>query len=135
MTGINIQAPYSGWIMFGKKTIETRTYPLPPKYKDKKLLIVETNGPNTNLPARIKGTVIFSCSFKYENEDHFREDQNKHLVVKGARFDWTDEKGKYGWVIKEAGLLGVQPVVNKRKGIIYTTNLEMPNCGEYNFNP
>ena len=130
MTGINIQPPYSGWILLNKKTIETRTYPLPPKYKNKKLLLIETSGPNTNFPAMIVGTVIFSSSFKYENEEHFRQDQHKHLVYKGTRFDWTDEKGKYGWLIKEARMFEAKTPVNKRKGIVYTTGLEMPKHQE-----
>ena len=120
-TGINIQWPISQEILSGKKTIETRTYPLPQKYLNEEMLLIETPGPQGDFKARITAIIKFTDCFLYKSPREFYADYARHLVDKNSPWAWRD-KSKYGWkveVIKE-----VKPHRRcAKKGIIYTKHL------------
>ena len=102
-TGINIQWPISQSILSERKTIETRTYPLPLKYLNQEMLLVETPGAKGKFKARIIAIIKFTACFKYKSKKSFYEDYYQHLVDKESPWAWRD-KEKYGWkveVVKE----------------------------------
>ena len=53
MTGLNVQAPWTGLLISGEKSVETRSYPLPKKYVGEKLALVETPGKSGSFKRRI----------------------------------------------------------------------------------
>ena len=68
--GVNIQWPWSELLLTGKKSVETRSYPLPEKYLGQWLAVIETPGPHGKREAgidkaRITGKIMFSESFQY----------------------------------------------------------------------
>lgn len=124
MTGVNIQFPWSNLLINYVKSIETRSYPLPIRYENKELALVETPGKNGKFKARIIGTVTFSHSFKYRDERAWLDDHNKHLVSQDdSQYKWNKNKPKYGWVVSHIKKFDKPVDISKRKGIIFTTGL------------
>lgn len=123
-TGLNIQFPISELITSKKKSIETRTYPIPDKYKNVPMLMVETPGPKGNFKSRIVAVIVFEDSFKYDNANAFYADKSKHHVTPDSDWAWQDSRPKWGWKIKS--VKKVKPrEVRKRLGIKYTLNLSL----------
>ena len=123
-TGINIQYPISRYIISGEKTIETRTYPLPDKYKNVDLAFIETPGQGGNFKSRIVGLIRFSGCFKYEGRDKFYEDFERHLVSMKSRWAW-DGRDKWGWVIDEVRPLDGEIEIKQKKGIVWTSEVSL----------
>ena len=122
-TGINIQFPISSDILSGKKTIETRTYPIPKAYLGVTMLVVETPGPKGKFKSRIVAKIRFSECFLYSSKKHFYGDSKKHLVTPESPWAWAD-KPKWGWVINFVEVLA-EPVKPGKIGIRYTKNLRL----------
>ncbi|MGE3263220.1 MAG: hypothetical protein AB7K68_15675 [Bacteriovoracia bacterium] len=125
IAGINIQFPISQLILKGEKTIETRTYPIPSHYVGRELAIIETPGVNGDFEARIVGTIIFSGCFAYENQRSFYADQSRHRVSSASPWRWTDERPKWGWEISKVVTFGAPIPAPKRRGIVYTKDVEI----------
>lgn len=120
--GINIQSPISQDIVSGKKTIETRTYPLPEKYLNKEIALIETPGPQGDFRARIIAIIKFTDCFKYKNKTQFYNDSELHLVTENSPWAWKD-KPKFGWQVEIVKKLSQPVIVNKRKGIVFTRDV------------
>lgn len=125
VTGINIQFPISQLILKGKKTIETRTYPIPEQYVGQEMAIIETPGPAGDFPARVVGLVTFERCFQYKNAQLFYADESKHQVSKNSPWKWNPEKPKWGWVIKIVIEFQKPKIPPRKKGIVYTKNVEV----------
>jgi ASCH domain-containing protein len=123
MPAINIRQPWAKLILEKTKTIETRTYPIPKKYLDKDLLVIETSG-ELKTPATIVGIVRFSKSFKYESESEFKKDFSKHRVGKDSEFYWSSAKQKWGWIVSYSSPLKNPLKAPKRKGICWTQSVK-----------
>ena len=123
MTGINIQAPWAYLLINGVKSVETRSYPIPKKYERVELAVIETPGKSRKFKSRIIGTITFSHSFQYKNEDDWKFDYPRHRVDSNSPlYNWNDKKPKYGWVVSNVKVFS-QPIdPPKRRGIIFTTN-------------
>lgn len=124
-TGLNIQYPITQLILSGEKIVETRTYPLPNKYLNTDLLIIETPGKNRNFKSRIIGIVQFSENIKYKSLKDFRSDFSRHRVSSGSKWDWKDEKPKWGWKISKLKILDKRTTFSKTKGIVFTKNITL----------
>ncbi len=120
--GINIQWPISELIASGKKTIETRTYPIPNKYLDKHILLIETPGKEGKFKARITAIIKFTECFLYKNKTTFYKDYKKHHVAKESPWAWTD-KPKYGWEVEVIKVFSSPKKLSKRNGIRFTNSL------------
>lgn len=123
--GVNIQWPWSQYIVDGKKTVETRTYPMPAKYQGVELAIIETPGPRGRKEglkkARIIGTVTFSESFQY-NKETWSKDFKKHLVdVKDPQFAWNSKKEKWGWKVQRVTKFKEPRSAPAKKGIVFAS--------------
>jgi hypothetical protein len=118
MNGINIQGPWSSLLINGQKTIETRSYPLPKKYRDVTLALIETPG-GKKFKSRIIGTITFSDSFKYDNETSWASDYNRHYVRPDDIYGWND-KPKYGWIVKQIVKFDKPVEPPKKRGIVFS---------------
>ncbi len=118
--GINIQYPISKLILDGKKTIETRTYPLPKAYIGQELALVETPGRSGDFKARIMALITFGESFEYKNAASFYRDQKRHHVSPDSPWRWVQGKNKWGWPILKIKPFKQPKPAPLKKGIRYT---------------
>lgn len=119
MNGINIQSPWSSLLINGQKTVETRSYPLPKKYHNTTLALIETPG-GKKFKSRIIGTITFSNSFQYKDEKSWKNDYNNHWVRPDDIYGWND-KPKYGWVVKDVVKFDQLIEPPKKRGIVFST--------------
>ncbi len=126
-TGINIQFPISRLILDGKKTVETRTYPLPKQYIGKEMVIIETPGPVGKFESRIVGIIVFSKCFKYETAKKFYADVARHHVYEDSPWSWNPAKPKWGWEISRIRVFPEHKKAPNRKGIVYTKDISLPS--------
>ncbi len=130
--GINVQWPWSELLISGKKTVETRTYPLPEKYIGVELALIETPGSKGKKEAGIKkarviGTITFGEAFKYRTESEWKGDEQRHLVdTSDPQFSWKKRKQNvWGWtVIRFKRFKRAIPAPNKR-GIVFATSCKV----------
>lgn len=123
-TGINIQWPISELILNGQKTIETRTYPIPEKYLNQEMLMIETPGKNGKFKSRIVAVIKFTKCFKYNNKKDFYNDSDKHFVIPGSEWAWRSEE-KWGWSVVVINILKKPTLAPNKKGIKYTKNISI----------
>lgn len=121
-TGINIQYPISKLIVEGKKIIETRTYPIPEKYLNEEMALIETPGKSGTFKSRVIAIIKFKDCFKYKTKKEFYSQEDKHCVTKDSIWAWKDGE-KWGWTISSLKVLDKPIEVKKRKGIVYTKNI------------
>jgi hypothetical protein len=125
MTCLNIQIPWSLFLIDGLKSVETRSYPLPKKYEGVELALIETPGKSGSFKSRIIGTITFSHCFKYPDINAWKDDYNRHLVEEAnSLFCWND-KDKYGWVVSNIRKFDEPVSAPKKKGIIFTKNCKV----------
>lgn len=115
--------------MSGKKTVETRTYPLPQKYIGVELAIIETPGPRGKKEAgidkaRIVGTITFGEPFQYLSERQWKQDAKRHLVnASDIQFSWSS-RGRivWGWSVSKVTSLRRPLIAPKKRGIVFATS-------------
>ena len=122
MTGLNVQSPWSRLLINRDKTVETRSYPIPKKYIGQELALIETPGKYGLFKSRIIGKITFSRSFKYETENEWLDDYDRHLVDKEDKdYKWKDDKPKYGWVVKNIVKFDKPIDPPSKRGIIFAS--------------
>ena len=99
---LEVQAPYSTYILDGQKTIETRAYPLSACLLHQPILLLQpATGQDavSSLPSyipahstvgRIVGTVTFSACTQYASQADWESDRAQHLVPAHSAYDWRD---------------------------------------------
>ena len=104
IAGLNIQYPWSRYILDGDKTVETRHYPLPEKHMGKELALIETpgkEGKKAGIETRIIGIIIVEKCIHYETKEAWIKDKKRHLVEDGDElYGYSKNKEKWGWVVK-----------------------------------
>jgi hypothetical protein len=124
MNGINIQIPWSRFLINGDKSVETRSYPLPQKHEGVELALIETPGKYGRFKSHIIGTITFSHSFQYPDKQAWIDDYNRHKVEEGDEFcDWNENKKKYGWVVASIKKFDHHIPVSKNRGIVFATSV------------
>lgn len=123
-TGINIQYPISQLIVDGKKTIETRTYPIPEKYLDQEMLLVETPGKEGKFKARVIAIIKFTNCFQYKTKKEFYSQSDRHCVTKDSIWAWSEGE-KWGWDVILIKKISPPKVLSEKKGIVYTKNITL----------
>ena len=121
-TGINIQWPISREILAGRKSIETRIYPIPSKYLNQEMLLIETPGTQGKFKARAVAIIRFTKCFKYKSPKSFYADYSQHLIDKDSPWAWQD-KPKWGWQVEVVKTIDPPIAFLGRKGIVYTKNI------------
>ena len=125
LPGINIQWPISQKIVGMEKSVETRTYPIPQKYLNKEVFIIETPGPKGGFKARVIGTIVFSACFKYKSADDFYSDFDRHLVTRSSPWAWNDSKGKWGWEISSVTKFECSELAPYPRGFVFSGEFEI----------
>jgi len=120
--GINIQYPISQLIVSGKKTIETRTYPIPAKYLNHEMALIETPGKTGKFKARVIAIIRFTDCIQYKNKKEFYADVDKHCVTTDSVWAWKD-KEKWGWNVKIVNVIEKPVSITQPKGIVFTKNI------------
>lgn len=132
LPGINIQWPWSSLLLEGKKTIETRSYPIPEKHVGKTLAIIETPGPRGKreagiVKARIIGTIVFASCKEYHSQEEWQSDEALHLVpTDDPQYQFTRNKPKWGWIVKQVSPLPKHASAPKKRGIVFATKCTIP---------
>ena len=121
-TGINIQWPISREILAGRKSIETRIYPIPFKYLHQEMLLIETPGTQGKFKSRIVAKIRFTKCFKYKSLELFYADYHRHCVDKDSPWAWKD-KPKWGWHVEVVKTISPPVPFGGKKGIVYTKNI------------
>ena len=126
-SGVHIQYPWSQLLLSGEKTVETRKYPLPKKFEDVSLAIIETAGKSKpTFKARIVGIITFSNSIEYKNFEDWKLDEKRHSVsVDNPIFAYKENVRKYGWVVKSVTKLKEPCLPPKKRGIVFALNCEI----------
>lgn len=130
LPGLNVQTPWAQLLLEGKKTIETRTYPLPEKYQGKDLWLIETPGKAGKFKARVIGVIRFSGSKKYKTVAEFNADYDLHQVGEDdPNFSWKKGELKFGWILEHVKI--IQPFdAPSPRGIVYCGQFENPTRKE-----
>lgn len=133
LPALNVQAPWSTLLLSGSKTVETRGYPLPKKYSGRPLLVVETPGAHGHTfgveKARTIGILVFSHSFQYSSEEHWKSDWKRHKVDSGhPLFGYVGSKPKWGWEVSHAYLFPKAEPAPLRRGIVFTSSSPVPKA-------
>ena len=129
--GINIQWPWSELILQGKKTIETRSYPIPKKHIGKPLAIIETPGPKGKKEAgiekaRIVGVVIFSGDKQYQSKSSWAADKKYHLVEENDhQYFFSKLKPKWGWTVSEVKRFKTVLPAPTSRGIVFASECRL----------
>jgi hypothetical protein len=122
--GINVQHPISRKIMTGEKTIETRTYPIPQKYINCELLLIETPGSNKTFRARALGIIKFKDCFMYSTKKEFDKDIARHHVTMDSKWGWRN-KPKWGWSVTVVKYFAEPIEITQKRGIVFTQKLNV----------
>lgn len=116
--GLEMQEPWAGLLLRGKKKIETRAYDLPKFLFGRKIDILQTKHGKDGISSlpnvmaidevvdkveRI-GWCIFDRVIIYRYKAKFEADEPKHLVKSDSAYGWKhDTKVVYGWVVAKCG--------------------------------
>ena len=114
MMGININDkyyPFTDLILSGVKTIETRVSPSLHAYIGQRVGIIRTGKDK----AMLVGFMTIGEPIQYETEKHFRNDEEKHCVPKGSKYDISG-LGKWGYPIINP--VRIEPSHVASKGIV-----------------
>lgn len=116
--GLEMQEPWAGLLLDGKKIIETRAYNLPKGLIGKKVDILQSKRgkdgfstlPDVMIGAKMTESVervgwcIFDKVIVYRYKAKFEADEKKHLVKRDSGYGWKDDTNVvYGWVVGKYG--------------------------------
>ena len=117
--GLELQHPWAGAVVDGKKSIETRAYALPPCLVGKKVMIIQSPSGQAGISklgnrielsctqkavgARIIGWCTFSSIKEYTTKKEFEAEECLHLVTPDSGYGWRDGTTQqiYGWIVGE----------------------------------
>jgi hypothetical protein len=111
--GININdkiQDFTGQILRGEKTIETRNRNSLKSFIGKKIGIIRTGKGK----AYLVGYATIGDPVIYKNEEEFRKDYNKHLVQKDSKFDIPKGGIKYGYPLFDVIALNEPKLITDR---------------------
>lgn len=133
--GLEMQRPWAGALLDGKKTIETRAYDLPPGLLGRRIMILQSPSGRAGVssmgnvldlktdhaPATIIGWCTFSSVKTYSNQAMFEADESAHQVSKNSPYGWKDGDTKviYGWVVGEHSYCKVNPRDDSEQQHVY----------------
>ena len=102
---LDVQAPWSRRLLDGTKTVETRSYPLPPQHEGRALGLLETPaGGGEPQAGLLVGTLRFGPSFRYPSEEAWAADADRHGVCPAdpGAFGFSATEEKWGWPVLSA---------------------------------
>ncbi len=128
LPGVNIQYPWSQLLLSGKKTVETRRYPLPLKYMGRPLAVIETSGKaKPAFRARVIGVIVFSHSIEYQSYEEWDSDRGRHQVSSDdPTYKFKRGEKKFGWVVKHVTKLESACPAPAKRGIVFASACHIP---------
>ena len=110
--GVNINdktQDFTGQILSGRKTMETRDTDSLRKYVGSEVGVVSTG----KGPAQLVGYMTVGEPVVYNNRAEFKKDQSKHLVKTGSDYDIKRGKVKYGYPLTNVRRVTAEPVTSR----------------------
>lgn len=109
---LEVQSPWSQRLLDGSKTIETRSYALPPELLGRPVQVLESRPGRDGVSAigdtvdpgapglSIVGEVVFRSSEAYETREAWAGDAERHLVPPDSKgYGWKGPGSVCGWVV------------------------------------
>jgi hypothetical protein len=113
---LEVQIPWSQYLLDGRKTVETRSYKLPSELLNRRIAILQTPSGIAGISGLsdtvdlvkssdccIIGWVIFSSIKMYSSHAEFFADQNLHMVNENSSYGFKQGKEIYGWIVESYG--------------------------------
>ena len=129
--GINIQWPWSELLISGKKTIETRSYPIPKKHIGNELAVIETPGPKGKklagiTKARIIGVIVFKECYQYKSQSHWAKENDLHLMSQDdLLYGYKTNKEKWAWVVESYKPIKPHKPAPSPRGIVFAKSCKV----------
>lgn len=115
--GLEMQDPWARHVLTGAKSIETRSYDLPPALIGKKIAILQSRQGRAGISAvsdtldlnsgtvELVGWCIFDRVCAYRDQAAFKVDEARHMVRSDSEYGWKAGSTEviYGWMISEYG--------------------------------
>jgi len=110
--GLEVQRPWSRYLLSGAKTIETRRYSLPVILIGREIVLLETAEATAGISAlpdevpagdqavQLVGTLTFGSCFEYTTSESWSADQCRHGVAQDSPYAWTKEQTIFGWAVQ-----------------------------------
>ena len=115
---------FTGQIIRGEKTIETKFKPTLNQYIGQRVGIIRT-GTSKGTPAKsyLVGSAIIAKPVVYHNEEEFDKDYDKHLVDKNSEYYIKHGTIKYGYPLIDVKRIepAVELILTDRKGFTFTS--------------
>jgi hypothetical protein len=126
LPGINVQWPWSQLLLRGEKTIETRGYPIPEKYKGVPLAMIETPGRHGAkagvVKAKIIAVVTFSGCKKYVSKEDWLDDCDDHCVrPDDPLYAYREGEAKWAWIVKSVRAVSDETSPPSPRGIVFAS--------------
>jgi hypothetical protein len=129
--GLEMQEPWAAHLLNGKKSIETRAYPLPPSLIGRRVEILQSRQGQAGVSSiqdhvelasgKLKhiGWCIFDRVIEYRDQASFEADEKGHLVKADSAYGWKGGTTEvvYGWFVAECGKLDMEPQAVQGKAI------------------
>ena len=96
--GFMVRGEWANMLLSGEKTVETRSYPIPPELIGQPLLLIKTGTPTG---AMAIGMIQFKGSIRYRSKAAWASDRKRHRVPANSKvYGWKTDKEKHGWVVQ-----------------------------------
>ncbi|CAB9502550.1 expressed unknown protein [Seminavis robusta] len=132
--GLEMQLPWSRHLLEGRKSVEVRSYNLPPQLLGTKLYILESQPGTDGVSAlgdqiklhhnvKIRGWCLFDAVKEYTTQSDFEVDEGRHLVSPTSGYAWKEGSTQvlYGWIAKEYELIGDNTQITNHEASHYKT--------------
>ena len=126
--GLNVQWPWSQLLISKVKTVETRSYPLPERFRNIEIALIETPGhlgrlKRNNISTKIVGTITFSGSYQYSNLAEWKNDFERHRVPDdNPDFKFVTGIPKWAWVVSGVKKFDSPKEPPVSKGYVFAKN-------------
>lgn len=115
--GLEMQDPWARHVLSGAKSIETRSYDLPPALIGKKIAILQSRQGRDGVSAvndtldlssgtvELVGWCIFDRVCPYRDQAAFNADEARHMVKRDSEYSWKAGSTEviYGWMVSKYG--------------------------------
>ena len=125
---LEVQQPFSQYLLDGRKTIETRSYPLPEELRSKQIYLlssVQGEAKKSSLPdiviaskhddLKLIGILQFSKSVQYTCLDLWNTERCKHMVEECSAYDFKGDADVFGWAVESVSVIENLPLPNLRR--------------------
>lgn len=114
--GLEVQEPFCGMLLAGRKSVETRSYALPAALLGRPVELVRSGEgvagssavpdavPAGTTGLAVVGRVVFAACERYESEAAWLADAERHRVPADSPYRWSEESPVYAWTVREVAV-------------------------------